>query len=217
MKLTNRELYNYARGKHDDSNNDFWKPAMFVRNYEEARLEYIRLKLPDFERNEAIRRDLAPFVAEPHNFGSTNRIALGALLNPYLAVVTLHGEWGFSCNNRVTKRTLPIPPKPIEKAIVNLLDFTEQPEDTDPWYIEEKQGDLMFLRVLSRNVPDNLTLHYIKQPEPFALISDPNGYTQEDYTQQLEILDIALKKREISAENYNKAQAVASEIAGNGT
>lgn len=217
MKLTNIQLYNYGRKKADDSNGTFWKPPTFIQNYHEARLEWIRLKLPDFERNEAVRRDLEPFVVEPHNFGAVNRISLGALLHSYAGLTMIHGEWGFMCDGQITKRTLPIPPKPIEKAIPALLDFAEQPADTDPWYIEEKEGELMYIRVMSQNVPDNLTIHYVRHPKPLDLVNEPDGYTEEGQTQQLEILAIALKKMKVTSENYNSAQAIGQEIAQKGT
>jgi len=207
MKLTNRQLYDYGRAEHDDSNGEFWKPALFVRNYEAARLKWIGKRLPLAETSEQLFRDLECFMAEPHNFGNTNRVALQALIHPYLGKTAVHGEWSFACNGRTTNRTLPIPPRRIEVLIPALLDYTEQPEDTDPVYIEEKEGDLMFLRILSRNVPSNLTVHYVTEPKPFRLIEEPNGYTQEGYTQQLQILSLAMFGREITVENYNKAQA----------
>lgn len=207
MKLTNRQLYDYARSEHDDTNGEFWKPAVFVRNYEAARLRWIAKRLPLAESDEQMFRDLEVFMAEPHNFGSTNRVALQALIYPYLGKTAVHGEWNFVCNGRTTPRTLPIPPRRIEVLIPALTDFTEQPEDTDPVYIEEREGEFMYLRILSRNVPSNLTVHYVTEPKPFRLIEEPSGFTQEGYSQQLQIVSLAMFGREITVENYNKAQA----------
>ncbi len=211
MKLTNKELYEYGRKQHSDPNSDYWKPAEFVRNYEHARLEWLKDLAPKIETDELARRSAEPFITEPHNFGTTNRVSLAALINTLVAVYMVHGEWKFECNGRVTTRTLAVPPRQIEKAIPGLVDFTEQPVDSDPVYIEEKEGEFMYIRVLAQTVPENLTVHYLKQPKPFDLITNPNGTTDEGYTQQLEILNRALEIRETTSENWAKLQALTAQ------
>lgn len=211
MKLTNKQLYEYGRKLHSDPNSDYWKPAEFVRNYEHARLEWLKDLAPKIEWDESSRRSAEPFIAQPHNFGTVNRVSLAALINTLVAITMVHGDWKFECNGRVTTRTLAIPPRGMEKLIPALVDFTEQPVDSDPVYIEEREGDYMYLRILSQTVPENLTLHYLKQPKPFDLIGSPDSATEEGYTQQLEILAKALEIRETTSENWTKVQALSAQ------
>ncbi|MCE7039242.1 hypothetical protein [Dyadobacter sp. CY312] len=211
-KLTNLELYKYAQVKWDKSNSPHETPPDFKRRYEEARLEWMKLKFKDFEVTESVRSDLWPFIREK-DFGSTKIVRFKDVAPDRLLYKTaVHGDYTFACNGKQTTYTLPIVPRTIDNMNAIGQDPWNQPDDTEPMYVEGNDGSGAYLEVHSTTVPQNLTVHYLKAPEPFGLLTDRNGFTEEEETQQYEIIDIAVKKYELSIENYGRFQGMAQEI-----
>lgn len=210
-KKTNLELYEQALIYLDTSNNPDVSAEEFQVLYQNARLRWIKLKYKDFERNEFVRADLRPFIRE-HNFGTSRILNYSALPEKKLYITAVLGVFDFACKGKTTSRTLPIIPKPIDIASALLSDPLQQPNDTDPIYIEQYNGTSTYGQILSTNVPRNVVIQYIKEPNDFSLIDTPNGFTEEEEMQQNEILDIALGRKEIIDEDYQRYQAIQNEL-----
>lgn len=211
-KLSNLELYKYAQVKWDKSNSPHETPANFKRRYEEARLEWMKLKFKDFEVTEAVRSDLWPFIREK-DFGSTKIVRFNDVAPDRLLYKTaVRGDYTFACNGKQNTYTLPIVPRTMDNMNAIGRDPFNQPDDTEPMYVERNDGTGPYLEIQSTTLAQNVTMHYIKAPDPFGLIANPNGFTEEEEMQQYEILDIAIKKYELSIENFGRFQGMTQEI-----
>ena len=214
-KKTNIELYKHAQVKWDKANQPHQNASDFQKRYQEARLEWMKLKWKDFETTEAARNDLRPFIREK-DFGNVRVVNFSEIPNK-MFITAVHGNFSFSCNGKTTTYTLPIVPRSIDNFNGSTTDPFNQPDDTEPVYIERNIGSGTYIEVQSTTVPQALTVHYIKEPNPFSLVSSPNGTTEEEEAQQYEIVDIAIRKYELSNENYQRFQAMGQEISQSGT
>jgi hypothetical protein len=204
-KKTNLGIYKAAQVKWDKARRPHQSAADFQLRYEESRLEWMKLKIKDFEVSELVRADLWPFIRRK-DFGDTNRIYInGVSPDRIFARTRLSGDYDFECNGKVTRRTLPIVPRSVDSDIFQ--DPYNQPIDTDPIYQDKNDGTGTFMEILSPSVPKNVVLEYIKYPEPYLLTTNPDGFTEEDEVQQNEITDIAVQKYLASIGNYQAMQA----------
>ena len=212
MKLTNIEIYKYAQVLWDKSNSPHEPPLNFKRRYEDARMEWIKLKFKDFEVSELVRSDLWPFIREK-GFGSTKILRFNDVAPDKLLYKTaVHGDYSFSCNGRTNTYTLPIVARTIDNMNAIGQDPFNQPDDTEPMYIESNNiTDGPHLQIQSTTVPANVVLHYIKYPEPY-LISTQGGFTEEEEMQQYEIIQLAVRSYELSIENPLRFQGMGQEI-----
>lgn len=213
-KLTNLELYKYAQEKYDKYNSPHIRHRAFQWMYSEARKEWLRQKLKDYETVEQVRMDLLPFNREK-DFLNTKRINLNQVAPDKIEQRT--GVWAdfeFECNGEVKIYTFPVQPLTKDVAAVLMTDPFNQPSDEFPYYLDKNDGQ-PYLEILSTTTPQVVTLSYIKAPKDYDLINDPNGYTEEEETQQYEILDISVKKAELSIENFAKFQGMREEIQTN--
>lgn len=214
MKLTNREIYRYAQELWDKANNPHDTPFAFRLRYEDARLVWLRLKAKDFEVTEMVRKDLRPFIRE-QKFASTREVQLTDNLKIF-RITALLGDFTFECSGKRTVRTLPIKPRQIDAVGASLTDAWNVPDDTEPIYFERWLNGGNILEILSTSTPENVTLHWIKEPDRYNLDSDPDGYTEEEREQQMEIVQIALKDYELGIENYNRFQGRTQQLASSG-
>jgi len=213
-KLTNLEIFRYASEKIDKSNSPDVQKLAFVWMYEEARLEWLRLKSKDFEVTEAQRSDLRIFIRDT-DLGNVRK----AYINDNLNVAFILGVWAdfdFECNGTVNTYTRPIMPLSIDEAAEAMTDPFNQPDDEFPRYVERRDAQGLYFDILSTNVPKGVSVFYVKKPNPYALLTDPNGFTEEDQAQQYDIIDRAVMKYELSIENFNKYQGMGQEVQTNG-
>lgn len=213
-KKTNKGIYKAAQVKWDKANRPHQSEPDFVLRYEEARLEWMKLKVKDFEVTEFARVDLLPFIRSK-NFGSTNRISSGAVApDRIFARTSLTGVFNFECNGKVTPRTLKITPRSQDTD--DETDPFNQPIDTDPMYEDDNEGAGEFIQILSQSIPSNVILKYIKYPEPYNLRNAPDGTTEEDELQQNEIIDLAVEKYFASTRDFQAVQAQSLETQSKG-
>lgn len=210
MRLTNREIYQYAQELWDKANNPHDTPAAFRRRYEDARLTWLRLKAKDFEVTEMNREDLRPFIRE-QNFASTREVILDESLKIF-RITALLGDFTFECSGKRTVRTLPIKPRSIDAIGASLTDAWNIPDDTEPAYYERWRNGGNVLEILSTSTPDNVVLHWIKEPDRYNLDTDQGGFTEEGREQQQEIILMAVKGYELQIENYQRFQGTAQQI-----
>ena len=214
-KKSNEQLYDEFLTHADVANNPYRTPYQFQTVYQNSRLKWFKLKYKDFERTEAVRADLRPFIRSKE-FGKGNIIPIAASEIKLEYITAVNGIWTFQCNGKNTERQLPIVPKPIDVANAMVVDPFRQPDDTEPIYIERNEGEGFYLQILSANWPSKVFVHYLKEPEPFNLLDDPGGFTEEEEMQQNEILDMALGRHELITENMNRYQALQNEIQSKG-
>lgn len=212
-KKTNKEIYLAAQVKWDKARRPHQSEPDFKRRYEESRLEWLKLKYKDFEVTEAVRSDLRPFIRN-YTFGATNKVLLSQTTSKFLYATKLTGDYTFECSGKQTVRTLAITPRQIDTDF--MLDPYNQPDDTEPVYIEENDGDGIYFKILSDSIPTNVVLRYIKAPEIYDLQNSPNGFTEEDEMQQNEIIDLAVEKYLIAIGDFQTMQAQQLELANKG-
>lgn len=214
-KLNNLDLYNYAQEKYDKYNSPYMTERAFQWMYSEARKEWLKDKLKQYETVEQVRMDLAPFNREK-DFIATNRINLsGTAPDKVEFKVALWANFEFECNGEITVYTVPVQPVSKDQVANLLRDPFNQPTDEFPIYIEKNDGQ-PYLEILSTSIPQVATLSFVKAPKDFNLVSDPQGFTEEEEMQQYEILDISVKKAELTIENFGKFQGMREEIQSNG-
>lgn len=214
-KLTNDALYRYAQVKYDKYNTPHFTRRAFQWIYSEARREWLRLKYKDYETVEAIRSDLRPFNRS-FDFSNTRRLDLSTIQPPLEYITAVYADFNFECNGKTTPYTFAVRPFTKDNAAVSMTDPFNQPDDEFPVYLDRNENGISFLEVLSLTVPITATVEYLKSPDDFNLVLNPSGFTEEGETQQYEILDIAVKKVELSIENFAKFQAMREEIQTNG-
>lgn len=213
-KKTNLEIYNAAAVKWDKARRPDQSRTDFKLRYEEARLEWLKLKMKDFEVTEFTRMDLLPFLRQK-DFGTTNRVYLRAVLPDIIFARTqLTGVYKFECNGKITPRTLPIIPRRVDSDIFQ--DPFNQPIDTDPVYYDSSDATGQYIQILSTSVPEDVTLRYVKHPAVYDLILNPNGYTEEGEAQQNEIIDIAVQMYLQSIRDFETMQAQQLELQSKG-
>jgi len=213
-KLTNLEIFRYASEKIDKSNSPDIQKLAFVWMYEEARLEWLRLKVKDFEVTELQRSDARAFIRD-RDFGDVKQVRITDNLN-IAFVLGVWADFDFQCGAQVTTYTRPIMPFTIDEGVESLTDPFNQPDDEFPRYIERRDDLGLYFDILSTNVPKGVSVFYVKKPNHYALLEDPTGFTEEDQPQQYDIIDMAVMKYELSIENFNKYQGSAQEVNSNG-
>lgn len=214
-RKTNLGIYKAAQKKWDKANTPHQTQAAFLLLYSESRLEWMKLKVKDFEVTEQVRTDLLPFIRKK-DFGTTDKVILKNIGSDRIFARTkLTGVFTFECAGKKTKRTLDIPPRSVDSDIFN--DPFNQPDDTDPCYYDDNDGAGPYMLILSTNVPENVVLRYIKYPEPYELLDRPNDVTEEDELQQDEIIDMAVAKYLGQIRDFERMQAQQLEIQKQGT
>lgn len=213
-RLTNLEIFKYASEKIDRSNSPDIQKLAFVWMYEEARLEWLRFKVKDFEVTELQRSDLRVFIREV-DLGNTKKAYIDPDWN-LAFVMSVWADFDFECNGAINTYTRPIMPFSIDEGPEAMTDPFNQPNDEWPRYIERHDSQGLYLDLLSTNTPQGVSVFYVKKPEPYGLLTDPTGFTEEDQAQQYEIIDRAVMKYELSIENYNKYQGMGQEVSQNG-
>lgn len=211
MKLTNIELYENALLKIEQYGSPDWEIADFRLRYEEARYEWLKDKSKDFEVVALNRSVLLPFIRSSER-GATKIVRYDSLQDNVFTVTSLTGIFDFSCKGKTNSYTLPIVPTRVDANFT--VDPYATPTDAFPAYIEQNNGDGngAFIQILSNQIPRGVVLQYIKEPERYDPVNDPAGFTEEDRPAQNDILDIAIKKYELSSENYNRFNAMSEEI-----
>lgn len=213
-RKTNLGIYKAAQEKWDKANSPHLPQFPFSVLYQESRLEWLKLKVKDFEVTELVRVDLLPFLRKKE-FGTAEKLLLSQVGPDRIFHRTkLTGVFTFECNGKQTKRTIDIAPRAVDSDIAN--DPYNQPEDTDPVYYDDNDGDGPYIQVLSTNVPEDVVLRYVKYPEPYKLIEDPEGFTEEEEAQQNEIIDIAVAKYLGRSRDFQGMQAQELEIQNRG-
>lgn len=214
-KLSNVELYKYAQVKYDKYASPHMTRRAFQWMYSEARKEWLKAKYKDYEVVESVRADLRPFNRD-QDFANTKKINLSAIGSNKVEFITaVWGDFEFQCNGKNTIYTSAIKPVSIDQAAELMRDPFNQPDDEFPIYLDRNDGQ-PYIEILSTTTPQVVTVHYIKKPEDYGLLTNPDGLTEEEETQQYEILDISVKKVELSIENFGKFQGMREEIQGNG-
>lgn len=209
-RKTNLDIYKAAQEKWDKANKPHETQDAFKLLYEEARLEWLKLKAKDFETTELVRKDLWPFIRKKE-FGTTDKIFLDSVLPDRIFIRTkLTGDYVFECNGTRTTRNLTINPRAVDSDISQ--DPFNQPHDTEPVYYDDSEGKRTFMDILTPSTPQNVILRYVKYPEPYQLLDLPFGYTEEDEDQQNEIIDMAVEKHLAKIGDYQKMQAQAIEL-----
>lgn len=212
MKKTNKELYDYVKKKVDEANKPYITQPVFATLYEEARSEWMKAKIKDYETTEAVRRDLSDFDRS-HTYSDGTVDAKLSDIEHLRYITAVHGDFTLSCDGENRVYTIPIVPMPKDKAFLALTDPFERPDDTEPFYIESSDTEIgKFLKILSSNPAKNLTVHYLKYPDAFDLKNNPAGFTEEGEAQQIEILHLVTEKYFNSIENFNSAAKERQEI-----
>jgi len=213
-KLTNLEIFRYASEKLDKSNSPDIQKLAFVWMYEESRLEWLRLKVKDFEVTELQRSDARAFIRDK-DFGDVRQVNITDDLN-IAFVLGVWADFDFQCGAQITTYTRPIVPFTVDEGIESLSDPFNQPDDEFPRYIERRNDAGLYFDILSTNTPKGVSVYYVKKPKPYALLTEPNGFTEEDQAQQYDIIDMVVMKYSLSIEDYNKWQATGQEVQNNG-
>lgn len=214
-KKTNLQIYEEWQVHADVVNNPYRTPPDFQTLYQNMRLKWFKLKAKDFEVSETVRADLRPFIREK-DFGNVSEVFLKKDGIKIEYITAVHGDWKFQCNGKNTVRQLPIAPKAIDVVNAIMNDPFQQPVDTDPMYVEQNGATGIYLKILSTTTPDRVTVHYLKEPDQFDLVDNPEGFTEEEEMQQNEILDMVLGRNDIIVENFNRAQAFQNEVQSKG-
>lgn len=213
-KKTNKGIYVAAQEKWDKANSPHMTEFAFQLLYQESRLEWMKLKVKDFEVTEQVRVDLFPFVRKKV-LGKTDKILLTAVAPDRIFHRTkLTGVYTFECNGKQNKRILDIVPRAVDSNISN--DPYNQPDDTEPAYYDDNDGAGTYIQILSTSIPEEVTLRYIKYPNPFDLLDQPDGLTEEEEAQQNEIIDIAVAKYLGRTRDFQGMQAQENEIQNRG-
>lgn len=184
MRLTNEELYRYAKVKVDKSNTPRLSRADFKLFYEEARNEWLALADKDFELTEKRRSDSRGFLLDLDFAGDKY-----TFIDEILFVKAVYTEFTNTCDS-VNKYNLPVPPRTWDEAMASLMNPFQCPTDQAPIYVEVNGG----LEIFSKTMPTKTTIVYIRRPTPFDIIGAPGGFTIENREQQELILDIAIAK-----------------------
>lgn len=214
-KLSNIGLYKYAQVKYDKYNTPLMTRRAFQWIYSEARQEWLRLKYKDYEVSEAIRADLRPFNRS-FDFPNTSRLNLNSMTPEAEYITAIYADFEFVCNNEMTIYTRDVHPYTKDNGASSLTDPYNQPSNEFPFYMDENDGQ-PYIQVLSDTLPVVTTITYLKRPDNYNLLSDPDGFVEEEYTQQLEILDLAVRSIELTIENFGKFQASREELQTNGS
>jgi hypothetical protein len=182
MRLTNEELYRYAQEKYDKANNPHVTRSNFKLFYEEARHEWLALTNKDFELTDKRRNDLRVFTKKNTFTGDKYLIP-----DDVLYIKSVNSFFVNSCNDN---RGVPVQPKGMDEINENINNPFLCPSDEEPAYIEYDG----FLEIVSNTMPTKSEFIFIKKPNEFDIIGNPNGFTEEDRQQQEQILDIAVAK-----------------------
>ena len=213
-KLSNIDLYKYAQGKYDKYNTPYVTRRYFQWVYSQARSEWFRLKYKDYEVSEAVRSDLRPFNRSK-DFLNTSRINLNEVTPGEKFITTVYADFEFSCNGSDTVYTRQVKPLSKDEAATKMTDPFNQPNNEFPFYTDENDGQ-PYLQILSETAPIVTTVGYLKEPDDYKLLDDPNGFTEENESSQYEILDLAVRSVELTVENFSKFQSMREKIMTNG-
>lgn len=183
MRLTNIEIYKYAQEKYDKANNPHVTLKNFVYFYEEARNEWFALADKDFELTEKRRHDFRNFVKKTSFTGD-----IYTLPESILYIKAVYTDFSSDCLDEVYK--IPVRPLGWDEINVTLRNPFTCPSDDNPAYVEYDGK----LEIYSTTAPTNTTVVYIKRPEPYNPIANPDGFTEENREQQEAIIDIAVSK-----------------------
>lgn len=192
----------------------YWDMVDFKYRYEEARLEWLKVKAENFERDSTHIADLAPFirVKELGVIGEDKIIRYSSILPDRIFRVTgLQGLFDFCYKKKTNTRLLPIKAKKVDYKNTDMAIMGRR-SSANPTYETRNDGSGAYVVINSLLTPRNVEIHYIKEPEPFDLLDNPSGYTEEERSAQNEILDITIKKYELTTENYNRFNAMSEEV-----
>lgn len=199
--------------KIDKYGSSYWEVADFKYRYEEARLEWLKAKAEHFERDSTHIADLLPFIRTKSLGALEDRIIRYSSVLPDLIfrITRIDGLFDFCFNKKTNSRVLPIKLKKMDRKGTDMAIMGRR-SVADPTYENRNDGNGGYALIHSVLLPRSIELHYIKEPNVFDIIENPSGFTEESRAAQDEILDIAIKKFELTSENYNRYNAMSEEI-----
>lgn len=215
MKLTNIQVVEYIKLKHDIAGSPEFDEKEISDLFNESYLEWIDERLRAGESSERNVSLLSRLVRKK-DYGSTRRLRLSLIDPAPLRIWTVLSNFNYECKGVVSKYTRPVTPKEWDKIGVTMDNPFERPDDWFPYYTQVSEGGEPIIDIYSTTVPLESEITYVKTPEPFDAVNDPDGLTEVGLTAQYQIADIVLQKMSVIVQDAFRTQAVSqTEVAKN--
>ena len=193
VKLTNREVYDSIMLKLDKFGSPYFTEDWVSIIFNESYIEFVNLAAKEFEQSSKRRADLVNLVKK-YSVPAASVIPYNLLSpDPYLLLMVI-SEFAFTCKTTTSNYKRRVKPITFDSFGVISDDPFNAPTDQFPAYVEYAGANGKEIHVLSKNTPIITEVTYIKSPNRIDISGNPNGVIEMDYPQQIEIIDIAVRK-----------------------
>lgn len=192
-KLTNKEVYDSIMLKLDKFGSPYFTEDWVSIVFNESYVEFVNLAFREFEQSPKRRADLVNLVKKG-SVSATSVIPYNLLSpEPYLLLMVI-SEFSFTCKTTTNNYKRRVKPVTFDSLGVISDDPFNNPTDQFPAYVEYSGANGKEIHILSKNTPLTTEVTYIKSPNKINIRGNPLGVTEVDYPQQIEIIDIAIRK-----------------------
>ena len=191
-KLTNQELYDYIMLKLDKHATGYFTEEWVSQYFNESYVEWVNLAAKEFEKSSKRRADLINLVKRAP-VPATKIVSYSAMTPaPYL-ILRVEADYNFVCKGVTTARRRRVKPIPIDAAKYGDDPYNASTEYF-PCYEEFSGGTGKEIHILTKTTPLVVEVMYIKSPDSVDMAGSPNSLTEIDYPQQIEVVDIVVRK-----------------------
>lgn len=206
-KLTNIEVYEYVMLLNDKSRGVDFDEKEVSDLLNAAYIEWVDSLVRKGEVNDRNKTLLDQLVYK-RDYGSVKKIRLSLLPGVSFRVWNVLCNYEFECKGIKSTLTRPVVPKTHDQIGVAMSNPFESPTDWWPFYTRYSEGGAPVLEIHSDNLPKEVEVTYVKMPETFDAVNNPDGFMEVSIDAQYQVCDLLLAKMLINTENYNAAQAV---------
>ena len=192
QKLTNQQVYDYIMLKLDKHATAYFPEEWVSQFFNEAYVEWINLAAKEFEKSSKRRADLVNLVKRA-TIPNTKIISYAAITPaPYL-ILRVEADYNFVCKGVTTPRRRKVKPIPIDAARYGDDPYNASTEHF-PAYEEFSGGTGKEIHILTPSTPILTEVMYIKNPDAMDMVGSPTALIEIDYMQQIEVIDITVRK-----------------------
>ncbi len=166
-----------------------WVSIIFNESY----IEFVNLAAKEFEGSSKRRADLINLVRRYSVAGESVVLYSSLSPEPYL-ILTVVSEFPFVCKTTTNNYKRRVKPVTFDSYGVISDDPFNRPTDQFPAYVEYSGAEGKRIQILSKSTPIATEVTYIKVPNGIDIVGNPTGFIEVDYAQQIEIIDIAVRK-----------------------